>query len=154
MGRSAQIRRRCGLPREGPQPEAAVVLVRGRADAERLARRPLARDRDGGLVERPAKQPVDGREPRRRERERLRLRRAGTANRPSRPRRVPDEWPAGAALRAARQMRQVTRQPEELELERERKGVERGAGRARLRRPAVEDVEKASERVERATVPL
>ena len=68
-------------------------------------------------------------------------------------RRVADERRVvRAALGAARQVRQVAREPEQLELERERERVERGARRARA--GLVERVEEARQRGERALVPL
>ena len=69
------------------------------------------------------------------------------------PRRVADERRVGRpALGAAREVRQVARQPEQLQLEGERERVERGPLR-RVRR-LVEQVEEARQRGERALVRL
>ena len=65
----------------------------------------------------------------------------------------PDERLLRSALDAALEVRRIARDPEELELEREHDGVERGAG-ARLGRRRVERVEEPRQRGEGALVRL
>ena len=128
--------------RERPQPEAAVVLVRAVTTRERVARRALGQPERRGVGERAREQRLDPGDALGAERERLRLRRAGAADRAARARRVADERRVvGAAFGAARQVRQVAGEPEQLELEREPERVERRA-LGRVRR-LVEQVEEA-----------
>ena len=136
-----------------PQPEAAVVLVRRGDDGERFARGALGRGRASPrLGERAREQRLDPDDPCRRERRARR--RAAAADRAARLRRVADErHVVGAALGAARQVRQVAGEPEQLELERERERVERRPRRARGSSSS-SDVEEARQRRERALVPL
>ena len=117
-------RRELGALRERPQAEAAVVLVRRLDDAERLAASAVGRGR-----RRPPRRAAAraGRGSRRSPRPRSGPPRPRTPRR--RRRRPPAEKPTSAvsvpARRAAGEVRQVAREPEELELEREER-----AGRA------------------------
>ena len=103
-----------------------MVLVRRLHETERVARRPLVQVDGGRVGERAREQRLDRADAGGAERERLRLRGARTADRAAGARRVADERGiGGAALGAARQVRQVARDPQELQLEGERERVER-----------------------------
>src|SRR5207237_10822343 len=97
------------------------------------------------LGERPAEERLDACQPLLGERERAV--RAAAADRAARPGGVADERTTGAALRAAAEVRQIARKPEQLELQREAERVERRAAR-REARQFVEQVEEARQRVE------
>ena len=85
------------------------------------------------------------------ERKRLRRRCASRADSAAGPRGVADErFILGAALGAGRHVRQIAREPEKLELEREPERVE--SGRPGGMRCAVEEVEVARQRGERTLV--
>ena len=98
------VSRELGPRGQGAQPEAAVVLVRRRDHAQRLARGPL---RDRCVGERRPEQALDARDAFGRERERARA--AVLADRTAGARRVADERPLRPTLGAARQVRQVAR---------------------------------------------
>src|SRR5581483_10017986 len=124
-----------------------------RHDAERVARGALAELQRRRVGERAREQRLDPLDPVGTERDRVGLVRARAAHRTAGARRVADERRVvGPTLRAARQMRQVAGEPEQLQLERERERVERRP--LRRVRALVEDVEEARERRERALVLL
>src|SRR5207237_9014284 len=104
---------------ESAQSETAVVLVRRGDHAQRLARRALG---DLGLGERRAEQALDPADALGREGQRVGA--APLADCTARTGRVADERAVRPALGAARQMGQVSREPEELQLEREDERVE------------------------------
>ena len=97
-----------------------------------------------------AKEPFDPRDALRGQRERARA--TTLADRSAGLRGIADERPFGPAFGAARQMREVPREPEQLQLEGEDERIERRLGPARL--GAVQDVEKPRQRLEGARVPL
>ena len=100
-------------------------------DGERVAARAVGERRADRVGERRREQLLDRREPLGREPQRVP--RVHAADRAARARREADELRVRAALDAARQVRQVAGEPEQLQLERERERVER---RARLRSAA------------------
>ncbi len=105
----------------------------------------------GGVRERRRQQPLDPREALGGKPERTA--RMQPADGAACPRREADQIRRDAAFDAGPHVRQVTRQPEELELERERERFERRAAVVRDAR-LVEQVEEARERDERALVRL
>ena len=128
-----------------------MVLVRRGDDSERVAGAPLRQADRGRLGERPAQQRVDGGDAGAGERDRAGG--AAAADGAACAGRVADERGLRlAALRAARDVREVAREPQQLELEGERERLVRRAGGGRLR--VVEQVEEARQRGERARVPL
>src|SRR5207247_2003770 len=125
------------------QPEIPEVRVGRRDHCERVTRRAVGQTDAACFGERAVEQRLDARDPGRRQRERSV--RAGTAHGAAGLRGVADErLRVGTALRAARQMREVSRQPEQLELEGE---GERGERRPRLERSGnVEEGRKSRQR--------
>src|SRR6266516_3434455 len=141
-------RERRDLGGQRPETEAAVILVRGRDHAERLASAAIRQAGVGSFGERPLEEPLDSEEPVAGERQRTV--RAGLADRSAGRRRVAGEARLGTAVRTARHVRQVSRQPEQLQLEREHERVE--ARRALDGAQLVEEVEESHERAERPLV--
>ena len=139
-----------GLRVERPQAKAAVILVRRRDDAERVA---AGARRQPGVVrlgERLPKQRVDpaeavGRKPP------LAAPRATAAHDAAGRGRVGDQILCGAALGAVAKVGEIPREPEELELEREAERVEHVVA---LGRRVVQDVQEARQRLERPLVAL
>ena len=124
-----------------------MVLVRRRDHTERFAG---GSPRDVRVDEWRCKEPFDPRDALRGQRERARA--TTLADRSAGLRGIADERPFGPAFGAARQMREVPREPEQLQLEGEDERIERRLGPARL--GAVQDVEKPRQRLEGARVPL
>src|SRR5438067_914860 len=139
--RGTSLRRLSAAQRS--QPEVAEVLVGGGDDCERVAGGALGEADLGGLRQRAGKQCLDASDSCRRQGESAV--RAGAADRAARLRGVADErLGVGAAVRAARQMREVAGQPEELQLEGQGEWVEGRASHARGK--TVEEIQKAGER--------
>src|SRR5262249_25605728 len=116
----------CARPsrRQRPEPESAVVFVAGRDGGKRLAggaRRELDVPR---LRERLAKKLLEAAQAGERERERSGRLRTRAAHDSSGPRREAAERPRGTTLGATSEMRKVTRDPEELELEGDAERIE------------------------------
>src|SRR5207248_5906997 len=122
----------------------------GRADhCKRVARGTFGEPDLSRVRERPPEQSFDSGDSCGRKRE-LSLP-APPAHRASRARRVSDEhFIRFAAVRATRQMRQVTGKPQQLQLKGERQRLERRTGFAW--RKLVEEIEESSERGERPRV--
>src|SRR5215831_4445177 len=123
--------------------EAAVVLVGRRDDAEGLAGSAFRQSRVAGLSERSLEQTFDSEQPLARQRQRSVG--AGLADRTARARGVAGEARLGTALGAARHVRQVAGEPEQLQLEGEDERIETGRPPCRAHR--VEEVEKPRERL-------
>ena len=137
------------LGRQRAQPEAAVELVARGDHRERLP--PGALPERGCIGERRAQERLDPGEGVRRKPHRA-VRAAG-ADRPAGARRVADEALDRAALGAAGHVRKVAREPEQLELERERERIDRRP-QGRAGDEPVGQVEEARQRLEGARVSL
>ena len=157
-GRSAPSRRRArcrcrarASGRHRPQPEPAVLLVRRRDHGQRVAARAIGERRADRVGERRREQRSIAASPSA-ERRSAPARMVG-ADRAAGAGREADELGVRAALDAARQVRQVAGEPQQLQLEREPERVERRPA-AGDRRRVVEQVEEPRQRVERALVRL
>ena len=122
-------------------------------EPERVPARALVEAGGRRVRERAREQRLDRADPARAQPERLGLRRARAADGAAGARRVADERRIGrATLGAAREMREIAGEPQELELERQAERVERRP--LRRVRGLVEEIEEARQRRERARVRL